>query len=59
MIFLLQWRVGVGQSKEGKLWWWCKFSVSVSAQEKRQRDKALPEDESKVASLSWLNGKEA
>jgi hypothetical protein len=58
IIFLYQWRVGVGRSGEDSLrqWWW--FNASVSTREGRRQNKALPEDEVEVASSSWLNGKE-
>jgi hypothetical protein len=51
--------VGVGQSREGGLLWWCEFIASISAREGRQQDEALPKDEAKAASSSWFNGKEA
>jgi hypothetical protein len=44
--------VGVKQSGEGGLLWWCGFNASVSTQEGRQRDEALPKDEAETANLS-------
>jgi hypothetical protein len=37
MIFLQQWRVRVGRSKEGSLRWWCGFNASVSVREGEAR----------------------
>jgi hypothetical protein len=51
--------VGVGRSREGGRWQWCGFNASVSTQEGRRRDEALPEDEAEAVSLSWLHEKKA
>jgi hypothetical protein len=51
--------VGVGQSDGGDRWEWCGFNALVLASVGRRWDKALPEDETEAASLSWLHGKEA
>jgi hypothetical protein len=59
MIFSKQWRVGVTQCTEGRLWRRCRFNASVLAQEGRQWDKVLSEDEAEAVSSSCLHGKEA
>jgi hypothetical protein len=52
IIFLMQWRVKVGRSRDGSLQWWCGFNASVSTREGRRRDKVLPKDEAVVVSSS-------
>jgi hypothetical protein len=37
----------------------CRFNALVSPREGKRHDEALPKDEAKVASSSWLIGKEA
>jgi hypothetical protein len=49
--------VGVELSGEGGRWQRCGFSTSVLAWEGRWWDEALPKDEAKAASSSWLHGK--
>jgi hypothetical protein len=51
--------MGVERSEEDRLRWWCRFNASVSVREGRRQDKALPEEKAEIASLSWLNEKEA
>jgi hypothetical protein len=48
----------IRRSRKGGLLWWCGCNISVSAQEGRRRDEALPEDKVEIASSSWFNGKE-
>jgi hypothetical protein len=50
--------VGVGQSGEGGLLWWCGFNASILARDGRCRDEALPKDEAEAAISSWFNEKE-
>jgi hypothetical protein len=59
MIFLYLWRVRVKLSREDGRPQWCRFNISVSAQERRQHDEVLPEDEADAVSSSWLYKKEA
>jgi hypothetical protein len=49
--------MGVRRFGEGSLQRWCGFNASVSARDRMQWDKALPEDEAEAAILSWLNEK--
>jgi hypothetical protein len=53
----VKWRMEVRRFEEDSLRRWCGFNASVSAWDRMQRDKALPEDEAEAAILSWLNEK--
>jgi hypothetical protein len=50
--------VGFERFKDGSMRRWCRFNVSVLAQEGRRQDKALSEDKAEAVSSSWLNEKE-
>jgi hypothetical protein len=49
--------MGVRQSGDSGMLWWCGFNTSTSAREGRRWDKALSKDEVEVTSSSLFNGK--
>jgi hypothetical protein len=49
--------VEVERFGEGGRRWWCILNGSISAREGRRPDEALPEDEVKLASSSYLHRK--
>jgi hypothetical protein len=51
--------VKVKRYGEGGWRWWCGFNASVLAQEGRQHDEALTENETETTSSSGLHMKEA
>jgi hypothetical protein len=51
--------VKVGCYMEGGRQRWCGFNASISAQDERRRDEALPEDKAEAVRSYWLYRKEA